>query len=205
MHCVFILTLPPFSLFPPPPSPTCPPPPPPHTHTHTHTTIVSSAESSVSLASTMPEGGALSTADSLAATTVTASLTQPLVSDKLMWSPSTTASTPKVKGEPQTPTLAAHLSTPTGERRKATPKLMSIYALCMQCKQECRRRIREYLTAQTLSTIFFAAVLSSLCSALNKGCLWGGIVQLDTLFSFLCTLGASVDADISIRSANWIR
>jgi hypothetical protein len=73
---------------------------------------VSNAEVSVSLASSGAEGGTLSTAESLAAaTTVTASLTQPLVADKLMWSPSTLPTTPKVKNEAQTPGL----STPSGE------------------------------------------------------------------------------------------
>ena len=73
---------------------------------------MSNAEVSISLASSGAEGGALSTAESLAgATTVTASLTQPLVADKLMWSPSTLPTTPKVKNEPQTPGL----STPSGE------------------------------------------------------------------------------------------
>ena len=71
---------------------------------------VSNAEGSVTLASSGAEGGALSTAESLAATTVTASLTQPLVADKLMWSPSTLPTTPKIKNEPQTPGL----STPSG-------------------------------------------------------------------------------------------
>ena len=72
---------------------------------------MSNADGSVALASSGAEGGALSTAESLAATTVTASLTQPLVADKLMWSPSTLPTTPKVKNEPQTPGL----STPSGE------------------------------------------------------------------------------------------
>lgn len=82
---------------------------PPHT--------VSNADSSVSLPSSVSaaEGGVLSTAENLAATTVTASLTQPLVADKLMWSPSTMPTTPKIKSEPQTPLLTAQLSTPTGE------------------------------------------------------------------------------------------
>ena len=72
---------------------------------------MSNVDGSVTLASSGADGGVLSTADNIAATTVTASLTQPLVADKLMWSPSTTATTPKVKNEPQTP----QLSTPSGE------------------------------------------------------------------------------------------